>query len=145
MRIHSDYLRASDARDAMAGLPVYATRLQEHGSRSHDNAIELILSGSSNSRQNGGDDMAATWDEWGVVIARLFNLDANAVFGSVKHPNYANAEDFHRKTGDRFRSLELPEDTHQRHNWVSPSPFYEPGGLVARPQTCSKCSATVRY
>lgn len=137
MRIHSDYLLPSDIFGATVGLPGVIVTATSHGSRSHRGAFEVSLESTSNSRKNSGkygagDEYAATWDEWGVFLARLFNLDANAVMGSVKHPTYRNAEHFHAVTGNRFESLELPEDTHKRHNWQ-----YSVGVTE-----CTKCSAT---
>lgn len=141
MRIHSNYLKLSDVYAATADLPgVYAT-VSEHGSRSHARAFEVQLTGNGYARNTGtgGADSyetGATWDEWGVFLARLFNLDANALCGSVKYPVYRDGYNFHRQTMDRFESLDLPDDTHKRHTWA-----YRRPGFWA----CKKCSAERTY
>lgn len=147
MRIHSDILSPRDIYSAPRGtdlsqgygchtLPGVHADVTAHGSRSHLQAFELRLEGNGYARNTGtrGADAyetGATWDEWGVVIARIFAIDPNAVFGSVKHPVYRDAEHFHRVTAGRFESLDLPSDTHKRHNWDH----------SLNVSTCTKCSA----
>lgn len=115
---------------------MYATASQ-HGSRARQRAFEVSLEGNGHLKNSGhygaAADQGATWDEWGVIIARLFYLDPHAFWGSAKRPTYAGAEDFHELTGDRFRSLEIPSDTHKRHRW-------DPAG--DRHYSCHTCSAT---
>jgi hypothetical protein len=41
---------------------------------------------------------AATYDEWGWLMAALYCVDPAAVWGSVKHPAYADADHFHEVT-----------------------------------------------
>lgn len=41
---------------------------------------------------------AATWDEWGWFIARVFQLDPDASWTG----HYSSSADFHRKTGRKF-------------------------------------------
>lgn len=138
MRIHSDYLKLSDFHDATSFelVGVYAT-VSEHGSRSHARAFEVSLEGNGYRKNTGkygaGEEFGATWDEWGVFLARLFDIDANAVAGAVKHPVYRDGYDFHAKTADRFVDLELPEDTHKRHNWKAT-------GRIGH-RACTKCTA----
>lgn len=138
MRIHSNTLTAADIYVATHDLPGVHVEVTEHGSRSHTRAYEISLSGTSNRRKNPGTygyrevDHAATWDEWGVVIARIFDRDPHAVFGTVKHPTYADSGDFDYQTAGRFDSLQMPFDTHQDHRWE----FVSLGHL-----TCKKCTA----
>lgn len=129
---------------ATAPLPGVYADTDVVGSRSHNGAVNLKLEGTSNRRQNAGTsrsvdrfDMphAATWDEWGVVLAAVFATDPKAIAGSVKHPIYKGAEHYHTVTGDRFREG-LPEDTHQNHRWD-----YSPERLT-RSCTHNGCSAT---
>lgn len=137
MRIHSDILTTADIHAATRDLPGVYIDISPHGSRSRASAYEVSLEGNGYRKNSGrygaGDEYAATWDEWGVVIARLFDIDPQAFWGSAKRPNYSDAEDFHQLTGDRFRSLELPADTHKRHRW-------DPIG--DRHYSCHTCSAT---
>lgn len=117
MRIHTDTLTYSDIYRAtnaaeMVGVSVSITA---HGSRSRATAFDVTLTGTSSRRPNPGtggrypsDDHAATWDEWGMFLAALFNADPNAFAGSAAHPVYANRDHFHAVTGDRFRTLTAP-------------------------------------
>lgn len=43
-------------------------------------------------------EYAATYDEWGWLMAALYELDPKAVWGTVKFPQYADREDFDQKT-----------------------------------------------
>lgn len=76
-----------------------------HGSRSHDHAFEVSLTGygarhtrakntgtSASSRER-----AATWSDWGRFLAGVFERDPSA-----KCAYYANAEDYHAKTHGLF-------------------------------------------
>lgn len=137
MRIHSDILTTLDIYDAVNGLPGVYVDVTEHGSRTHAAAFEVSLEGNGYAKNTGkyGADSyvnGATWDEWGVFLARLFELDPNARCGSAKYPTYRDGHDFHAQTGDRFAELELPADTHRQHNFQS----FAPGQTK-----CTKCSA----
>lgn len=132
MRIHTDTLTASDIYQTVANLPGVYVEVMPHGSRARKQAYEIRLTGTSTRRTMDNQDQAATWDEWGVFFARLFDADRDALAGSVKYPAYDGATDYHRKTGRRFLSGNMPADTHQQHRWE-----FE-GGVLA----CTKCSAT---
>lgn len=137
MRIHSDILTVADVYDAVSDLPGVYVTVSENGSRTHRKGFEVSLEGNGYARNTGsyGSDRStpgATWDEWGVFLARLFDVDPRALPGSVKYPVYVDAGDFHRKTATRFADLTLPEDTHKRHTWEYSA------GLI----TCKKCTAT---
>lgn len=143
MRIHTDK-QASVIGAIFAAtrkLPGVHASVVPHGSRSRKGAVELRLEGNGghrNSGTNGADtyEQAATWDEWGVVLAHIFEVDPDAIMGSAKRPTYADARHFHIVTAERFGDLELPEDTHKRHNWEFTEPFE---------RKCTKCSAYVDY
>lgn len=86
---------------------VWHERLVRKGSRTHDVAYDVILSGESgrytNQRWVNGDGVeAATWDQWGIYLAVIFEADPEAKCVGGGGGGYANAEDFHRKTGGRF-------------------------------------------
>lgn len=138
MRLHTDTITLTDVYKAVADLPGVYVFVSEHGSRSKARAFEIKLEGTSNNRTNPGtrgaydpESYAATWDEWGVVIARLFMIDADAFWGVPKNPTYENAWNFHTITAGRFESGDMPEDTHKRHTWQ-----WNFGAA-----TCKKCSA----
>ena len=149
MRVHSKIITLTDIYlRATENLPgVYATAT-EHGSRSHGTAFEVSLEGNGYARNTGtrgaardGYDEApkgATWDEWGAFIAALYEIDPDAVWGSVKRPVYRNKDNFDFMTYDRFAATpgHLPADTHKRHNWMF---------AIPREQVCSKCSAYRRF
>lgn len=142
MRIHSNTLTHNAIWRATNGLSgVYAT-VTEHGSHSHARAFEVSLEGNGYRKNTGtsgaGEEIGATWDEWGVFLARLFEIDPHALCGSVKNPVYKDAASFHYRTGTRFADLDMPEDTHKRHNW-----HYD--GPGAGSWSCTKCTATKRY
>lgn len=128
MRLHTNILTRDDLYKATADLPGVSIKATEHGSRSHARGFEVHLTGTSNSRPNRehwADEYAATWDEWGVAIARLYDIDPDAVWGGVKNPIYDGSDDFHFQTGYRFEGGQMPKDTHKRHNWqyVAPREF----------------------
>lgn len=147
MRIHTSltYRQMWEVAKA-SGAPIDLEVLQEYGSRTHERAFEVGLSGSGGRPNSGkygagGDYQAATWDEWGAFLGALYDADINArCGGSVRRPVYRDAEHFHFKTGSRFRlrfdvaggTNYLPIDTHPRHQWLYDSPV----GFK-----CRKCSA----
>ncbi|QIQ63666.1 hypothetical protein SEA_NIKE_86 [Microbacterium phage Nike] len=85
--------------------------LDEHGSRSHRAAWEIQLeaevrdngrragnSGSYGAMRPEYDGYAATYDEWGWLLAALYLIDPYLVVGTGKYSTYSNAEHFHRET-----------------------------------------------
>lgn len=126
MRFHTDTLTESDVYMAADELPGVRVTVMELGSRSRARAFEVKLTGTSNRRVNPGTsdgsywgvgrDHAATWDEWGIFIANLFDMDNNMFAGTAKHPVYANIYDFHHQTGERFYNL-TAEQQHKNHRW----------------------------
>ena len=52
---------------------------------------------------------AATYDEWGWFIARIFELDPNAKWSNSSGIRYADAEDFIKKTNGKF-PVRLPDE-----------------------------------
>lgn len=137
MRFHTDTLTSKDLWDAAraARVDMESTR---HGSRSRAHAFEVRLTGESNRRPNSGtrgagDDYAATWDQWGVFIAYLFNRDPQ-----MTTRYYADKNEFQYRTDHRFAVEDFwPADAHGDHT------FRYAG--VPRTQQCTKCSATVRW
>jgi hypothetical protein len=154
MRIHSDSLTHDDIHKAarIARVSYGGGGFTKHGSRKRKHAFNVLLTGESRRRPNGGsrgagDDYAATWDQWGVFLAVLFDADPNMVT-----PHYADAAEFHQRTSNRFdsdgslRAIDSdsgessefwPADAHGDHT------FRFSG--VPRQQNCTKCSATQRW
>jgi hypothetical protein len=86
-------------------------KLERHGSRSRDHAFDVKLEGESRRRPNGGSSgveygsgYAATWDQWGVFLAVLFDLDPNALT-----PYDSGREAFTARTHERFMPTESVE------------------------------------
>lgn len=118
MIIHSDRFTYRHFEDAAAFAGVQLIEFERRGSRSRHAAFKFSLLGSSPYQRGFGasknGEKAATWDEWGIFLSRLFMLDPQARCGD-KH-SYQSEEDFHWKTGDRFRTLH-PRNQHKRHKW----------------------------
>ena len=137
MRIHTN-VDESVIRNAAEIARVRFTRFSTHKSKTAKFGYEITLSGESRRRQNGGDDYAATWDQWGIFLSVIYESDPNA-----KCWAYRDAGDFDYKTNDRFRPLELgnqkfyrPSDNHGDHKWIVGIPYM---------QKCKKCSAVRRW
>lgn len=107
-----------------------------HASRKTAQAYEIRLTGESRRRPNfydGSDVFAATWDQWGVFIACLFEADPHMVCGTA----YDGVSDFEDKTDERFLGDGWPADAHGDHTFrYSGTP---------RQQNCTKCSAVQRW
>lgn len=119
MRIHSNLIRADKVRDALAAEKA-AGRIAPHvtfkvlhecGSRSHAFAVEIQLEAAirDNGRRAGNsgaygamipevDGYAATFDEWGWLLAALFGLDPAMIVGTPKNPVYRDRSDFDNRT-----------------------------------------------
>lgn len=80
---------------------------------------------------------AATWDEWGIVLARLFDADPDAFVPGA----YESAEHFHWATGGRFANGG-PAEMHDQHKWEYLGPV---ATLAYHVHTCPKCGAVKRY
>lgn len=134
MRIHANTLTDADVYAAARLARVELATFTRHGSRSRDHAYEIKLTGESRRRPNGGsydNEYAATWDQWGVFLAALFNADA-----SIKCWAYDGAFDFHQRTMYRFEDG-WPADAHGDHTFRYNGTPYQ--------QECTKCSAIQRW
>jgi hypothetical protein len=81
--------------------------------RSGGDAVEVQLEAYTRDRGrrygNGGsygrgEEYAATYDEWGWFLQRLYSINERMVCGSQKHPAYADRDDYERKTGATYRA-----------------------------------------
>lgn len=75
--------------------------------------------------------MAATWDEWGIFLGHIFDLDPEA-----KCWAYKDAADFNFQTDGRFEDGDIPADMHGDHRFEVGVPFY---------QKCKNCTAVKRW
>lgn len=139
MRIHSSVLQEQHFRDAAKRAGVSIIKCDVKGSRSRAHAYDVALSGRG---VNGGmygnlGYPTATWDEWGMMLNHLFDVDPEAIVRRI----YDSAEHFHWATGNRFTTL-TPEYGEYRHRW-------ERHGLASTrtyaTMTCKRCDAINRW
>lgn len=91
---------------------VYLEKCTTHSSRSRAGAIEIKLAADAHTPgrrwgNSGGygatstttQSYSATYDEWGWLLANLFDRDAKAIVGSGQYPTYDGASHFHERTG----------------------------------------------
>lgn len=116
MRIHTNTITLLDLRDAVreashiSGAVVWLEREDEHGSRTHARAFDVILEGDGTAnrrRRNFGTAQtyerwevhyAASYEQWGYFLGYLYALDPT--MKCTDH--YKDAADFHAKTGGQF-------------------------------------------
>ena len=100
MRIHTNELYSGDfmnLAEHIEEIQIVALD-QGFGSRSHDRAYEIRLTGSSKSApRNMPGCKAATYREWGRFLALVFKFDPGAKCGT-----YNGVSDFDAKTGGEF-------------------------------------------
>lgn len=132
MRIHGNTLTTADVRKAAEVARVTLDRFTEHGSRARVRAFDITLQGESRRHQNGGSGKAATWDQWGVFIAALFDADDTVTIPRA----YVDRYQFDARTNWRFEDG-WPEDAHGDHR-------FEYAGIPMT-QGCNKCSATYSW
>lgn len=121
MRIHSDHITTGDIYTAARFARVDVVDLAEHGSRKRDHAFNVKLEGESRRRPNGGasgrdyaSGYAATWDQWGVFLAILFDIDPG-----MWTPYDDGRDAFRRRTFGRFEAPALGKGVSTNHNVVN--------------------------
>ncbi len=154
MRIHLDAPAAVHHLHRLCPPGVYLD-VTVHGSRTRDHAAEVHLyaydprpvtrngrPALSRRRPNGGtrgglsDVYAATYDEWGAFLARVFATRSNVTIPRV----YADAFAFHRMTGGRFSDLDnLPDSCEHKFALSGQGPD---GSLT---YVCPACGARRTY
>lgn len=155
MRLHTDKITSGDVVTVMRTLTaegkikgVYAeTRFS--GSRKRARGMDLWLSAEARpgrrrktnagcaypGREGAGVDVAATWDEWGIVLAALYEIDPD-----LTGDYYADAEHYHWSTGERFEDGG-PETPHDNHSWDYTGATATGAYVV---HECTKCGAVKR-
>jgi len=118
VKVHTNVLTAGDVHAAMRDMPVTYAQVTVKGSRSHERRLDIHLyafeDGPGRRRPNFGknpEEWAAHWDEWGILIQRLFVADPAAHIGQ-----YGEEAEFHWQTGNRFKDLDVA-DIHPIHAW----------------------------
>lgn len=152
MRLHTDVLDHGKVYDIIGDLTkqgkitgVWAEHMW-HGSRSRAHGFDLRLTADprkgrrrfTNSGYAGATDgeYAATWDEWGIILAALYEADPN-----MTGDYYADAEHYHWSTGNRFRDGG-PAETHDTHRWAYKGHHLTGDGY---PVSECKCGSLRRY
>ena len=118
LHISTDIITESDIRKAttaagMTGVEA-DVRVRDSRSKAHKYSVR----------------MTASWDEMGMFINALYDVDPDATIGF-----YKSRDMFHAATVDRFRSL-TAERQHKNHKWVSPA--------NDTTQYCDECEAESR-
>jgi len=109
MKIRSNIITRANVAEALRTVPVnfintnardgWYEPIREFKPKGYANGFEIFLTGSSpynaahQSNQGGYYEKAATWDEWGVVIDRLYAVDPDAQIG-----HYTSQADFVERT-----------------------------------------------
>lgn len=150
MRLHSDTITSDTVFDTVRRLReegritgVYATTAMG-GSRSRRHGLTLKVTADprkgrrrfTNSGYAGADtdDYAATWDEWGIILGALYDLDPN-----MTGDYYADREHYHWATGGRFEDGG-PATTHDNHRWE-----YQGEAVTTYSVHRCKCGALKRW
>jgi hypothetical protein len=104
VKLYSNILTAADLGAALpdgVSIEVVALRSPRISSRGwHVSLSYLAGTRHKNSGKHGAktwDDPAASWDQHGQWMARLYERDPD-----MRVAHYNNAEDFHRKTGNKY-------------------------------------------
>lgn len=159
MKLHTN-LSMSDVFDAARIAHADVVDIDQVGSRCRDHGFVVTLEGDSKRRPNSGQrgaggrsgagtGYAATWDQWGVFFAVLFDRDPQMIAGSSpKSAAYDGRLDFHNKTGDRFTPTAADPGKADDEMGVTFWPADAHGDHTFRfmdgAQRCTKCSAVDR-
>ena len=144
MRIHTGKITLAHIRTALADEQAFGRiaphvsfkTLSEHGSRTHARAFEIQMeaayrdrgrrTGNSGSYGPMGDGTyAATFDEWGWLLAALYKLDPDMVVGAQGSPVYDSADLFHDRTGWTYSPEALIN--HLQRGLEDPFPYVRKG------------------
>ena len=115
MRIHSDHLSPEAIYAATKGMDgVTATITKASKSRSRKRRFDVRMTGNSRHWNASNTGHAATWDEWGLFIDRLFRTDPDAIVGM--YPDYETFRDVTYCRFDDFEHTAQPRGFHE-HTW----------------------------
>lgn len=116
MRLHTDTLTMSDLYAALpSGVSAHIT---PKGSRKRARAFEVTLYVHEKDAlhrhfgNSGGygasDEVAATWDEWGIWMARLYDIDRDALVG--RYRDFSHFQEVTSKERARIRAQYQPHN-----------------------------------
>jgi hypothetical protein len=114
----------------------YFEPIREFTPKAYQYGYEVFLTGSSPyaaARQSlqGYGETAATWDEWGLFIEHLFEIDPAARIGEYK--GRENFRQVTRAERDRIRQWHTPNSYQARTHrapWLDPVQRYWEAGVV---------------
>ncbi len=128
MRLHTDTLTRDNVAEALreakrqgrVAQHVTFKTMTEHNSRDYARSFEVQLEaydkldGDGRRYANSGAYGAATaytatYDEWGWLLAELYNIDPYMRVGSKSHAIYGSDDDFHERTGLSYHPQSLRE------------------------------------
>ena len=140
MKIHTDRLTSAEvyAATKAGGMKGVYAECVTLGSRSRKRGLVVHLVGNSGRRPNPGKGgverggYAATWDEWGMFLNYLFEMDPDAIATGA----YDGRDEFLLKTDWRFTDLTADEAC-KNHKWEYTG--------TPREHTCKKCEAVRRF
>lgn len=128
MRIHSDVLTIEHVNAAADEVPgVHLHKFSEHGSRRRDHTLDVFLVGHGKTGGQWGAPgglKTASWDDWGMVLARLYIIDP-----LLWTRQYPDRREFNTYTADRFMETRHqgaglwapvvfdPDPIHHAHRW----------------------------
>lgn len=117
MKIYSDHLTEHEVRLAFqrarlfSDADIHITDITTWAGRKYSNVLELHAGSINGRRQNNNNDgRAASWDDWGYVIAYLFRMDPAARIGMYDgFIDFGNKVLRYRRPGSRLAFLEVLE------------------------------------
>lgn len=150
MRIHTDKLTFTEVHLAVLSRDGLYPELASKGSRKRDHAFELGIEAEPGEDEHGlnrsfarnsgtmgaaqGYGQAATWIEWGDILADLFKIDPDAICGP-----YNGRSDFVIQTQQQAPHRPNREDAERHADRWSEDLFWH--GLRLDPQTSNRSSA----
>lgn len=103
MKLYSEVLDTRDIVNACSGMPIYPDRnelIEGPRSRRFDVILRAMRDYGRSGMPKSPPGKAATWDEHGVWMARLFDKDPELRI--VAFAKYEGKEDFHTQTEGRY-------------------------------------------
>jgi hypothetical protein len=136
MKLYANEITEKEIMDAALHAGVSVEKLITKRARHYARSFDVVLSGSGahRSQWREQDVQAATWDEWGIFLARLFEHEPG-----MRAASYKDGAHFRWATDDRYDDL-TPADQHKLHAWQVER--HERGVVLV--QSCKRCPALRR-
>jgi hypothetical protein len=136
MKLYANEIAEKEIMDAALQAGASVEKLIVNRGRRYARSFDVILSGSGARRSQWRDQevQAATWDEWGIFMARLFDHEPEMRIGP-----YRDRDHFRWSTGERYDDLE-PAEQHKIHRWR-----YSWHDYHMQVQECDHCEAVRRF